>query len=132
MNLPPDRSNWWGAIGRGRATTWTIKFAVDHAPKGEATLRVALAGSDGRGDPVAGDGLAIGVNGQAVGSIDFISTNALRYNTDRGVWREYVLRFDASRLKAGENQMTLTVPAGELTSGVVYDYLRLELNETAP
>ncbi len=27
--------------------------------------------------------------------------------------------------------MTLTVPAGELTSGVVYDYLRLELNEDA-
>jgi hypothetical protein len=25
--------------------------------------------------------------------------------------------------------MQLTVPAGELTSGVVYDYLRLELNE---
>jgi hypothetical protein len=25
--------------------------------------------------------------------------------------------------------MTLTVPAGELTSGVVYDYLRLELDE---
>jgi len=25
--------------------------------------------------------------------------------------------------------LTLTVPAGEVTSGVVYDYLRLELNE---
>jgi hypothetical protein len=25
--------------------------------------------------------------------------------------------------------MTLTVPAGELTSGVCYDYLRLELDE---
>jgi len=25
--------------------------------------------------------------------------------------------------------MQLTVPAGELTSGVVYDYLRLELDE---
>jgi rhamnogalacturonan endolyase len=28
-----------------------------------------------------------------------------------------------------ENNIQLTVPAGELTSGVVYDYLRLELNE---
>jgi hypothetical protein len=27
--------------------------------------------------------------------------------------------------------MTLTVPAGEVTSGVVYDYLRLELDENA-
>jgi rhamnogalacturonan endolyase len=38
--------------------------------------------------------------------------------------------FDATLLKPGENQMQLTVPAGQLTSGVVYDYLRLELDET--
>jgi rhamnogalacturonan endolyase len=34
-------------------------------------------------------------------------------------------------MKQGENEMTLTVPAGELTSGVTYDYLRLELDENA-
>jgi hypothetical protein len=28
--------------------------------------------------------------------------------------------------------MQLNVPAGELTSGVVYDYLRLELDENHP
>jgi hypothetical protein len=27
--------------------------------------------------------------------------------------------------------MTLTVPAGDVTSGVVYDYLRLELDENS-
>jgi hypothetical protein len=32
-------------------------------------------------------------------------------------------------LKPAENELTLTVPAGDLTSGVVYDYLRLELKE---
>ena len=32
-------------------------------------------------------------------------------------------------LKQGENQIQLTVPAGEVTSGVVYDYLRLEVDE---
>ena len=31
-------------------------------------------------------------------------------------------------LKAGENEIQLTVPAGDLTTGVVYDYLRLELD----
>jgi len=41
------------------------------------------------------------------------------------------LRFDATRLRAGENKIELTVPAGELTTGVVYDYLRLELDEAA-
>jgi rhamnogalacturonan endolyase len=39
------------------------------------------------------------------------------------------LTFDAALLKPGENEMTLTVPAGDLQSGVVWDYLRLELNQ---
>jgi rhamnogalacturonan endolyase len=32
-------------------------------------------------------------------------------------------------LKAGENEMTFTVPEGDVTTGVVWDYLRLELND---
>jgi rhamnogalacturonan endolyase len=64
-----------------------------------------------------------------LGTIRTVATNALRYNTNKGVWREYALPFDASMMKAGENALQLAVPAGELTTGVVYDYLRLELNE---
>jgi rhamnogalacturonan endolyase len=114
----------WGTWGKGRATTWTIKFNMDKAGQGTAALRVALGGADSTT-------LAIGVNGKPAGSIRPVSTNALRYNTDRGVWREYTQLFDGALLKDGENDMTLTVPAGDLTSGVCYDYLRLELNEDA-
>jgi rhamnogalacturonan endolyase len=117
-----EGQDMWRTIGKGRATTWTIKFNMDKSEHGQATLRVALAGSDG-------DSLGVAVNGKDVGTIHTISTNALRYNTDTGVWRQYTQPFDASLLKAGENQIQLTVPAGELTSGVVYDYLRLELKE---
>ena len=113
----------WRIIGHGRADTWTIKFHMDKSEHGLATLRVALAGADG------GGGLAVAVNGQPVGTIQTVATNALRYNTDRGIWREYAQPFDAALLKGGENEMQLTVPAGELTTGVVYDYLRLELDE---
>jgi rhamnogalacturonan endolyase len=120
-----DQTGPWRVYGRGRATTWTIKFNMPAAAKGRAVLRVALAGADGNG------GLAVGVNGQDVGTIRTVATNALRYNTDTGVWRQYAQPFDASLLKPGENQLTLTVPAGELTTGVVYDYLRLELDENA-
>ena len=95
---------------------------MDKAVQGTATLRVSLGGSDSTT-------LSIGVNGKPAGEIRPISTNALRYNTDRGVWREYSQPFDASLMKAGENSMTLTVPAGDCTSGVCYDYLRLELQE---
>jgi rhamnogalacturonan endolyase len=123
VNLPTaPGQDMWRDWGRGRATTWTIKFNLDHAPKGTATLRVSLGGSDSTT-------LTIGVNGQNAGAIRPISTNALRYNTDRGVWREYSQPFNGTLLKAGENEMTLTVPAGDLTSGVCYDYLRLELDE---
>jgi rhamnogalacturonan endolyase len=131
-SLPTGSPDPWRIYGHGRATTWTIKFNMDNAQKGQATLRVALAGSDGTSglaNPGAPGGLTVAVNGNGVGSIRYISTNALRYNTNTGVWREYTLKFDAALLKPGENEMTLTVPGGELTSGVVYDYLRLELDE---
>ena len=118
-----DTTGPWRIYGRGRATTWTIKFNMDKTPKGQAALRVALAGADG------GGGLAVAVNGKSAGAIRPAATNALHYNTDKSVWQERTLEFDATLLKEGENEMQLTVPAGELTSGVVYDYLRLELNE---
>jgi rhamnogalacturonan endolyase len=111
----------WQIYGRGRATTWTIKFALASQPRGVATLRIALAGADT-------EELAIGVNAAAAGAVHPIGTNALRYNTNKSVWQEIPFRFDAAKLKAGQNELTLTVPAGELTSGVVYDYLRLELS----
>jgi rhamnogalacturonan endolyase len=134
MAVPGDEL--WRAIGRGRATTWTVKFNLDRAgargthevgrPRagGRATLRVALAGADGAG------GLAVAVNGSDVGTIYPMTTNALRYNTNKSVWQELKLAFDAKLLKPGENEMRLTVPAGEVTTGVVYDYLRLELDES--
>jgi rhamnogalacturonan endolyase len=95
---------------------------MDHAPKGEAALRISLAGADTQQFIVA-------ANGQPLGTLRPLSTNALRYNTNKSVWQEQVLKFDAAVLKSGENEITFTVPAGELTSGVVYDYLRLEVNE---
>jgi rhamnogalacturonan endolyase len=131
-SLPTGSPDPWRQWGHGRATTWTVKFNLPQAEHGKASLRVALAGSDGTAglsNPGAPGGLVVGVNRRDVGSVHFISTNALRYNTNKAVWREYVVSFDASLLHAGENELTLTVPAGEVTSGVVYDYLRLELDE---
>jgi rhamnogalacturonan endolyase len=96
---------------------------------------VGLAGVNG-----LRDGLTVAVNGQNAGAIGSGSdpdnaplrnTDAIRYNTDRGLWQERTLKFDAGLLKPGENTMTFTVPAGDLQSGVVWDYLRLELDENA-
>jgi rhamnogalacturonan endolyase len=132
-SFPTGSPDPWRDWGHGHATTWTIKFNMDKASQGYAALRVALAGADG------GRTLAVSVNGHDVGAIGdnssaanapIVATNALRYNTDTGVWQERTKTFDAALLKPGENEIQLTVPAGDLDSGVVYDYLRLELNES--
>jgi rhamnogalacturonan endolyase len=131
VNLPTGQQDMWRDWGHGRATTWTVKFTMPKASTGDAILRIALAGADGGNGtaPAAPGSLTIGVNGTNVGTLHPVATNALRYNTNKGVWNQYVQKFDASLLKPGENSVTFTVPAGDVTTGVVWDYVRLELND---
>ena len=152
VNIPPDAKDPWPQWGQGRATTWTVKFNMPKATKGEAILRVALAGADGGGNLATGGGtgqtaggrggssayvgadtqggLIIGVNGQTVGTIHPVATNGLRYNANiKGVWYQYIQKFNASLLMTGANEITFTVPAGDVTTGVAWDYVRLELND---
>jgi rhamnogalacturonan endolyase len=124
VNNPDGEKDMWAEWGQGRATTWTVRFNMPKASPGKGILRIALAGADSTT-------LAIGVNGQPVGVLHPVSTNALRYNTDKGVWYQYVQTFDASLLKPGQNAITFTVPAGDVTTGVLWDYIRLEFNDGA-
>ena len=39
-----------------------------------------------------------------------MATNALRYNTNKSVWQELTLKFDAALLKQGENEMRSPCP----------------------
>jgi rhamnogalacturonan endolyase len=121
----------WAIYGNGRTTVWTVKFDIAKALQGSAYLRVALAGVNG-----LRDGLAVGLNGQSIGAIGdgtsadnarLMTTNSIRYNADKGLNQQRTLKFDAALLKPGENEMTFTVHGGDLQSGVVWDYLRLEL-----
>ncbi len=130
-----DQRGPWAVYGKGRETVWTVKFNLEKAEQGTASLRVAFAGVNGMRA-----GLPVAVNGQAVGALGdgsnaanqrLINTDAIRYNTDKGLWQERTLMFDAGLLKAGENTMTFTVPAGDLSTGVVWDYLRLEVGNGA-
>ncbi len=107
--------------GQGRATTWTITFPMPGAPTGHATLRLAITGAAARRIDVA-------VNDQPAGAVEGLVYNAT-INRDgiQGSWVEKDVSFDAALMKAGENTLKLTIPAGGLTSGVIYDYLRLEL-----
>ena len=57
----------------------------------------------------------------------------LRYNAVinrdgiQGLWSEHDVLFPASALREGANTLKLTIPGGNPTSGIEYDYLRLEL-----
>ncbi len=113
--------------GNGRATPWTIEFAMPRAGHGLATLRAAICGA---GNNVQ---VEVAVNGKPAGAIGPLTYNAtINRDGAQGAWSEHDVAFDGALLKAGQNTMTLTVPAGGLTNGVMYDYLRLEMDAEAP
>ena len=121
-NEDPENSD---GRGRGRDTTWSITFNLPDAPHGKATLRLAICGVGTRT-------LVASVNDQSIGSVtDLVYNATINRDGIGGYWSEHDLAFDASLMKAGKNVMKLTVPAGSLTGGIMYDYLRLELDESA-
>ncbi|MBN2181097.1 MAG: hypothetical protein JW715_04225 [Sedimentisphaerales bacterium] len=113
-----------GVTGRGRATPYAITFELAAEPGGTATLRLAICGTGARA-------IEVTVNGQVAGSVRLSAGDGvITRHQIQGIWYERELAFDASLMKQGRNVLTLTVPAGPINSGVVYDYVRLELNES--
>jgi rhamnogalacturonan endolyase len=113
-----------GAPGGGaRPSPWTITFQMPTAARGTATLRVALAAA-------ASNQIAIAVNGKPAGELSgFWTDSSIGRNAVQGIWHEYEVPFNANLLQSGTNTLTLTMPGG---AGVIYDYLRLELDESTP
>lgn len=122
-NEDPSNTN---GLGRGRDTTWTIDFNLPQPVKGKATLRLAICGIGERD-------LAATINDQPIGHVTDLVYNAV-INRDGigGSWCERDLTFDAALMKAGANKLKLTIPGGALVNGIMYDYLRLELNDPSP
>lgn len=110
--------------GRGDETTWIVTFDMPNAPTGKAALRIALAGIETRN-------LVIKMNDRQIGAITGLAnTSVIHRDSDRGYWQEVPVSFDASAMKQGTNVLKLIVPAGDVASGVEYDYLRLELDDS--
>lgn len=107
--------------GEGVPTPYTIRFRMDEDPAGRGVLRLAIAGTGAQS-------LGVTINGQPAGRIDLgPNDGVIARHQAQGLWYQRELRFDAALLRQGANTLTLTVPAGNASSGVVYDYLRLEL-----
>ncbi len=117
----PDGKGGW------KNTTWRIRFDLDRVPRGAATLRLAICGA--RGGPVD-----VAVNGQSIGGTGELPESGVMHRDGIrcDALTERNLKFDASLLKAGSNTIELIKHARTWTDGVLYDYLRLELDEKTP
>jgi rhamnogalacturonan endolyase len=116
---------YFGIRTAGRATPFAVTFDLPTAPRGHAVLRVAICGSGTRKIDVT-------VNDQPAGEIDHLMNDgAITRHSIQGLWYEREVAFDATLLHAGTNVLKLVVPAGPINNGVIYDYLRLELDEPA-
>jgi rhamnogalacturonan endolyase len=112
----------------GNATPYTIIFNLPETPRGTATLRLAFCtGSVSK--------LKVEVNDQSAGEVTRLNamgdSSIVRHNI-QGIWFERELSFNASFMKQGRNTIALIVPSGPLSNGVIYDCVRLELDEDKP
>ena len=114
----PDGNGGW------KATTWKIEFEQKHPAQGTAILRLAICGA--RGGPVD-----VSVNGKLIGSTGELPESGVMHRDGiRGkeIYRD--LRFDAALLSTGTNVIELRKAARSWVDGVLYDYLRLELEDS--
>jgi len=113
---PDGRGGW-------QNTTWRIRFDVDQSYRGTGILRLAICGA--RGGPVD-----VALNGKPIGSTGELPNMGVMHRDGiRSIEVERDVKFDASLLKPGENVIELTKHARAWTDGVLYDYLRLEIND---
>ncbi len=114
---------FFGVTSPGRDTPFVISFFLPGAPSGKATLRLAICGTGTRV-------MEVSVNDKPAGQVDrLIGDGTITRHGNHGIWYERELAFDASLMKPGSNILKLTVPAGPVNNGIMYDYVRLELDE---
>ncbi len=79
--------------------------------------------------------MRVSVNGREVGEVAPLNatgdSSIVRHNI-QGIWFERELSFNAILMKKGTNVIVLTIPAGPVNNGVIYDCVRLELDENKP
>jgi rhamnogalacturonan endolyase len=114
---------FYGIRSAGRATPFAVSFDLPAAARGRGVLRLALCGTSTRQ-------LEVTVNGQPAGSLTLpLNDGAIARHGRQGMWYEVEAAFDAALLKPGTNVVKIIVPAGPINNGILWDYVRLELDE---
>ena len=112
-----------GIRGTGNATPYTVEFDLPSAPNGKAILRFAICGTGTRSVDVE-------VNGKPAGKLEnLMGDGVITRHGSTGIWYERDVNFDASLMQKGANTLKIIVPEGSVNNGMVYDYIRLELDD---
>jgi rhamnogalacturonan endolyase len=110
-----------------RSSTWSVTFTLPEVPRGKATLRLAFCGTH------AGCNVEVFVGDKSIGETGPLpSTSAMQRDGIRAYWIEKDLGFDAAMLKQGPNVIKLLSHADSWSQGVMYDCVRLEMDDSRP
>ena len=115
---------FYGVRAIGRATPYTVLFDLPAVPEGKAILRFAICGTSARYVDIEMNGKPAGQLDRLVGDGGVISNHGIQ-----GIWYEREVEFDATMMNAGTNTLKIIVPEGPVNNGMIYDYIRLELDE---
>lgn len=114
-----------GPNGRYIGPTWKIEFNMPAKTAGTATLRLAICGSYGAAP------LNIKLNGSPIGTTGSLKSSSVMHRD--GIRSEALIlrdiKFDAGKLNAGNNMIELSKIATSGADAIMYDYVRLELDE---
>ena len=104
---------------------WTVKFDCTQTYTGTAHLTISAAGVTNSPK------LAIAINGTTVANWSPSPNDASIYRSAvlGGRHRLYTCSFPASRLRQGENTMTLTMSGIGKNGGIMYDCIKLECGD---
>lgn len=108
-----------------RGTKWNVNFDLAEPKKGKGTLRLAICGSR------KGEIIYVSLNGKPIGNTGHLPEMGVMHRDGiRGKEVETNLTFDAQLLQKGKNTIQLSFDAKKWPFGVLYDYLRLELDDS--
>jgi len=134
-----ERDDWYYAQWSwfNKKPYWTIRFDLDQAQSGKATLTLGVASVQPAGE------LIVKVNGTPVASLAFKKSGAAAYRSGSqdSTYNLREIEFDAALLVAGSNEITLGWSRAEPfpgtpeelakrkrpAGGIMYDAIRLEI-----
>lgn len=102
--------------------TWTVKFNADNTFTGLGRFTASMAGTTNKPK------LKVSLNGTQIASWSLSNNDAAIYRSATQAGRHVVksATFDASLIKAGENELTLTMSGISKNGGILYDCIKME------